>query len=81
MPADLLDKNPSFSGNIAKLTKANVDLDRTTKALVCGTAGTVNFIDEVGNTCTAFPLQAGYHPLRIKRLATGGTADDIWALY
>lgn len=50
------------------------------KAVCCGTAGTVTFIDASGNTCTDYPLQAGYNPIPILQVLTGGTADDIWAI-
>ena len=49
--------------------------------ICCGTAGTLNFIDAAGNDVTNFPLQAGYNPISVKRVKTGGTADDLWALY
>jgi hypothetical protein len=52
-----------------------------TDGLLVGTAGTANLMDEYGNTVTGVPLQAGYNPLRVKQVRTGGTADDIWALY
>ena len=50
-------------------------------ALLVGTAGSANLIDMTGSTRTAVPLQAGYNPIRAKRVMTGGTASNIWALY
>lgn len=51
------------------------------RALAVGTAGTATFIDADGNTCTNFPLQAGYNPIQIQELTSLGTASDVWALY
>ena len=67
---------------IVSVTKAASDLpDGVCRGLQCGTAGTVNLIDMFGNTVTGFPLQQGLNAIRVKRVSTGGTASDIWALY
>ena len=50
-------------------------------ALVVGTAGTLNFIDGSGNDVVGFPAQAGYNPITVTRVKTGGTAANIWAIY
>lgn len=70
------------SGNFPKVTKSDtVDIPGgPTRGLLVGTAGTATVIDATGATRTDVPLQAGYNPLRVKRIKTGGTADDIWAL-
>lgn len=71
---------PAF--NWVKVTKANVDLaGGTCRGLLVGTAGTANLGDADGTTTTDVPLQAGYNPLQVKQVRTGGTADNIWALY
>lgn len=65
-----------------KITKANADLaGGTCRALLVGTAGTANLQDNDGTTTTDVPLQQGYNPLQVRQVRTGGTADDIWALY
>jgi hypothetical protein len=65
-----------------KVTKAASDLSTgTARALLCGTAGTANLVDAEGNVLSNFPLQQGYNPISVKRVSTGGDADDIWALY
>jgi hypothetical protein len=73
------------SGIWRKLTKANSDIEAVRglviRALYVGTAGTANMMDSSGEIATDFPLQAGLNPVRPKQLRTGGTADDIWALY
>lgn len=51
------------------------------RALLVGTAGTANLLDATGNTVTGLPLQPGYNPIGVQRVLTGGTADNIWALY
>lgn len=70
------------SGNVKAVTKATSDLPNgPCRALWVGTAGTANLIDATGNVLTNFPLFAGANVVQIKRVSTGGTADDIWALY
>ena len=69
------------SGNLAKLTKADDTNITVPRGLWVGTAGTSNLVDEKGNTLANFPLQVGFNPIRISQLETGGTADDIWAVY
>lgn len=64
-----------------KVTKANEDLTDVTKALLVGTAGTANLMDASGVIRTDVPLVRGYNPLRVLQVRTGGSADDIWALY
>lgn len=51
------------------------------RALLVGTAGTADLIDGAGETRSDVPLQQGYNPIVVSRVLTGGTADDIWALY
>lgn len=51
------------------------------RALLVGTAGTANLIDASGSTVANVPLQQGYNPIGVQRVLTGGTADNIWALY
>lgn len=49
--------------------------------LLVASAGTAN-LDEPGGTARSnVPLQAGYNPIAVKRVRTGGTASGIWALY
>ena len=51
------------------------------RGFLVGTSGTANLLDVDNVTFTNVPLQAGYNPIRgIKRVKTGGTADDIWTL-
>lgn len=64
------------------VTLANAALPNgTCRALVCGTAGTLNAIDASGNTVTGFPLQQGYNPISVSQCSLGGTATNIWAVY
>jgi hypothetical protein len=64
------------------VTKADSALpDGTCRALLVGTAGTANLKDGGGTTRTNVPLQVGYNPLICMEVRTGGTADNIWALY
>jgi hypothetical protein len=64
------------------VTKADADLPGgVTRGLLCNTAGTANLTDAEGNLCANFPLQQGYNPIQVMQVRTGGTADEIWALY
>jgi hypothetical protein len=71
----------SPSDTFVLVTKANENLERVTKALLVGSAGTANLMDASGQIRTDVPLIQGYNPLRVKQVRTGGTADNIWALY
>jgi hypothetical protein len=51
------------------------------RAVLVGTPGTANLKDSAGNTLTGIPLQQGYNPIGVLRVMTGGTADNLWALY
>jgi len=51
------------------------------RGLLVGTAGTATIIDWHNQEHADVPLQKGYNPIRIRRVKTGGTADDIWGLY
>lgn len=84
--------NSDPSGRILKITPSDTldvsgraysaDTSTATRGICCGTAGTATFIDAAGNTCTNYPLQAGYNPIRVKQIkSTGTTASDIWALF
>lgn len=64
------------------VTKANSDLPGgACRALLVGTAGTATLMTLGGDTRTDVPLQAGYNPIACLQVRTGGTADNIWALY
>lgn len=70
------------SGRMTKVTKADSDLaGGVTRALWVGSAGTATLVDEDGNTLTDFPLLLGLNPIRVRQVKTGGTADNIWAMY
>lgn len=71
----------SPADKFVKVTKANENLEDDTKALLVGTAGTANLMDRSGTIRTDVPLVQGYNPLRVRQVRTGGTADNIWALY
>lgn len=66
----------------APVTKADSDLPGgLCRGLLVGTAGTANLGQLDGTTRANVPLQQGYNPLAVKQVRTGGTADNIWALY
>ena len=55
---------------------------RASRSLLVGTAGTATLVYGSGATAEDVPLQQGYNPLGgVVRVATGGTADDIWVLF
>jgi hypothetical protein len=83
---------PSYSGipdlgigparRFVPVTKADSDLPNgVCRGLLVGTAGTANLVEFDGTVRTAVPLQAGFNPLSVLQVRTGGTASDIWALY
>jgi hypothetical protein len=83
---------PSYSGipdlgigparRVVPVTKADSDLPNgVCRGLLVGTAGTANLVEFDGTVRTAVPLQAGFNPLSVLQVRTGGTASDIWALY
>ena len=51
------------------------------RAVLVGTPGSANLMDASGNVLTGLPLQQGYNPIGVLRIMTGGTADNMWALY
>lgn len=51
------------------------------RALLVGTAGSATIIDASGTERTGVPLQRGFNPIGVKRVKSGGTATDLWALY
>jgi hypothetical protein len=64
------------------VTKADSDLaGGLCRALLVGTAGTANLMQLDGTVRADVPLQQGFNPLAVRQVRTGGTADDIWALY
>ena len=61
-------------------------LPRRPRGLLVGTDGTANLVYDDGaggeTVATDVPLQPGYNPIGgMKRINTGGTADDIWLLF
>ena len=51
------------------------------RALLVGTAGSATLIDAAGTEQANVPLQQGYNPIMVRRVKTGGSADNIWAIY
>jgi hypothetical protein len=70
------------AGKLVKVAKANSALPGgTCRALLVGSEGTATIVDASGNVCADVPLQQGYNPIAVRQVNTGGTADNIWALY
>jgi hypothetical protein len=74
-----------WAGNTAPATDIRLVTKGTTvlncRGLLVGTAGTGNIVTLDGNARTDVPLQQGYNPIACQQVTTGGTADNIWALY
>lgn len=67
---------------VGPVTKANTDLaGGICRAIVVGSAGTLNFMDASGNVLTGYPAHIGENAIKAKQIMTGGTATDIWLLY
>jgi hypothetical protein len=74
------------ASDVIPVTKADADLpDGVCKALLIGSAGTLNVqmlgIDGVAVTRASLPLEAGIYPFQCVQVRTGGTADNIHAIY
>jgi hypothetical protein len=69
------------SRRMYKITKGTSFPNGACRALLVGTPGTCNLTDGDGTTQTDVPLQLGYNPIIVNSIQSGGTADDIWALY
>jgi hypothetical protein len=78
--------NSGLSAPAAKLAPITPDdeadlPDGVCRALLVGTAGTANLIDASGGEHTGVPLQQGFNPIGVRRVKTGGSAVNLWALY
>lgn len=51
------------------------------RGLLVTAAGTANLDQPDGTARTAVPLVAGFNPIAVKRVRTGGTATGLFALY
>jgi hypothetical protein len=51
------------------------------RALLVGTAGTATLVDASGAEQSGVPLQQGFNPIGVRRVKTGGSAVNLWALY
>jgi hypothetical protein len=77
---------PSLEGGPARrfvpVTKGGENLPTgLCRGLLVGTAGTANLTEFDGTDRNDVPLQAGYNPMSVCKVRSGGTADNIWALY
>lgn len=74
--------NASASIYVPIVPDDDVDLPNgVCRGINCGTAGTVNLHQPDGTLREDYPLQKGYNPIQALRVLTGGSADDMWALY
>ena len=83
---DLRDAGPDalLSASIyAPVTKSDDDdlPDGICRALWVGTVGDANLVQPDGTERSGVPLVAGWNRLMVKRVKTGGSAGNIWALY
>lgn len=81
LPDDFLLLTPSR--HYAPVTKDDDhDLpDGVCVGLLVGAPGSANLVQPDGAVREGVPLQQGYNQFVVRRVKTGGTADDIWALY
>lgn len=64
------------------IVKADADLTNgPARALWVGTSGTANLTEIDGTERSLVPLQVGLFPCKVLQVRTGGSADNIWALY
>lgn len=70
------------SRRLVPVTLADSDLpEGTCRGLMVDTAGTLNLMDAEGNIRAAVKVQKGFNPIAVRQCRTGGTAQDIWAVY
>ena len=71
------------AAQILPITKSDTDdlANGICRALLVGTPGTANLMDATGNAVANVPLQPGFNPIGVRRLMTGGTVDNVWAIY
>jgi hypothetical protein len=69
--------------SLVKVTKSDtLDIASSAcRALLVGTPGSATLVDASGMEQIGVPLQQGFNPIMARRVKTGGTADNIWALY
>lgn len=60
---------------------SNMLPDGPCRGIRAGTAGTLNFIDGSGTLISNFPIVEGDNAIEMRAVRTGGTADNLWALY
>lgn len=80
---------PSYSQQLSTparayepVTKADANLPSgDCRAILVGAAGTLNLMDLDGIVRTGVPVQAGFNPIMARQIRSGGTADNVWAIY
>jgi hypothetical protein len=86
MPNPFSSHNGGLNAPASRLVPITPDDDNdlpegVCRALLVGAAGTATLIDASGAERTAVPLQQGFNPIGVRRVKTGGTATNLWALY
>lgn len=74
------------AGGVAPITPSGSNLtdpansqEYVARALVCETAGKIDFTDADGNPRTNFPLQAGFNPVGAIKI-TAFTGTNLWGV-
>lgn len=82
MPENLHQNSaPGLTGPVTRIfaITPGTALPFVTRAILVGTAGTLNLTTLGGDTVTGLPLAAGvWHPVMASSVATGGSAAQIW---
>lgn len=86
MPNPFSSHNGGLNAPASRLVPITPDDDNdlpegVCRALLVGAAGTATLIDASGAERTGVPLQQGFNPIGVRRVKTGGTATNLWALY
>jgi hypothetical protein len=86
MPNPFSSHNGGLNAPASRLVPITPDDDNdlpegVCRALLVGAAGTTTLIDASGAERTGVPLQQGFNPIGVRRVKTGGTATNLWALY
>lgn len=71
------------SSQVVKVEKADDEIfeEGACRSLWVGSEGSANLIMPDGSKVEDFPLLVGLNPVAVIGVESGGTADNIWALY
>lgn len=68
--------------DLVELTPSDTEFaNGISKGLWIGVSGTINITTQDGSDLDGVPVVSGYFPIACKKLRSGGTATDVYAVY